>query len=482
MRKVKIRSRLVACIGAVFALVLLVGAAVLKIQTQPASAKGSERQADTSFVLSSWGSVPAGGGYYTSLFKFYRNGQLMFHAYCASGNQNTPGIGGTYDVEVHKVDAETDPDDKFMKMFKIIYYSTQGGQHGYYGQAAIHWAVTAVNFEWTEQYYPYTVGAYPYKYINEPWPEGLSYGNVYYLNNDGPNNYTQSIVAAGWEKATTRTLNLDKVWLDSNGEPESEDVVGQHESVTVGVYKKLSEDGSGDALVGEVVLSKDSGWQGSIEVDDGYEYYVKEISSTPGYVMDSTCSKNSYVCKIVNTKLDKVRVSWEKTWEDHGFEANRPKSVKVAIQRTLNGVRDSDFGTKVFTMTESKCGVGDYKWHCYISGFDKNVEVDGQLEALEPLGDGALHGVLTALQAGAQHIDLSARMGKDDEVIVEVANDGAPIPPAAQEQIFVPFYTTKKDGSGIGLSLARQIMRQHNGSIDLVKSDAAETVFQMVFR
>ena len=53
---------------------------------------------------------------------------------------------------------------------------------------------------------------------------------------------------------------------------------------------------------------------------------------------------------------------------------------------------------------------------------------------------------------------------------------------SAQEQIFVPFYTTKKEGSGIGLSLARQIMRQHNGSIDLVKSDMNDTAFQMVFR
>ena len=90
--------------------------------------------------------------------------------------------------------------------------------------------------------------------------------------------------------------------------------------------------------------------------------------------------------------------------------------------------------------------------------------------------------IKNALQAGAKHIDLSARMGKDDEVIIQVANDGEPIPPEAQEQIFVPFYTTKKEGSGIGLSLARQIMRQHNGSIDLVKSDLNETVFQLVFR
>ena len=90
--------------------------------------------------------------------------------------------------------------------------------------------------------------------------------------------------------------------------------------------------------------------------------------------------------------------------------------------------------------------------------------------------------IKNALQAGAKHIELSARMGKDDEVIVRVANDGEPIPPSAQEQIFIPFYTTKKDGSGIGLSLARQIMRQHNGSIDLVKSDAAGTVFELRFR
>ena len=87
-----------------------------------------------------------------------------------------------------------------------------------------------------------------------------------------------------------------------------------------------------------------------------------------------------------------------------------------------------------------------------------------------------------ALQAGAKHINITASLNKEDETILRIANDGEPIPIAAQEQIFVPFYTTKKEGSGIGLSLARQIMRQHNGSIDLVKSDVNETVFQMVFR
>ncbi len=90
--------------------------------------------------------------------------------------------------------------------------------------------------------------------------------------------------------------------------------------------------------------------------------------------------------------------------------------------------------------------------------------------------------IKNALQAGAKHIDITAMTGKDDEVIVQVANDGEPIPVSAQEQIFIPFYTTKKEGSGIGLSISRQIMRNHNGTIDLVRSDVRQTIFELRFR
>lgn len=90
--------------------------------------------------------------------------------------------------------------------------------------------------------------------------------------------------------------------------------------------------------------------------------------------------------------------------------------------------------------------------------------------------------IKNALQAGAQNIRIRASLGKDDETIIRIYNDGEPIPTESQEQIFIPFYTTKKEGSGIGLSISRQIMRQHNGSIDLVKSGPEETVFEMIFR
>ena len=90
--------------------------------------------------------------------------------------------------------------------------------------------------------------------------------------------------------------------------------------------------------------------------------------------------------------------------------------------------------------------------------------------------------IKNALQAGAKHIVISARMGKEEDVVIDVENDGEPIPVSSQEQIFIPFFTTKKEGSGIGLSISRQIMRNHTGSIELLRSDAASTVFKLRFR
>lgn len=90
--------------------------------------------------------------------------------------------------------------------------------------------------------------------------------------------------------------------------------------------------------------------------------------------------------------------------------------------------------------------------------------------------------IKNALQAGAKNISIAASLDADDETVIRISNDGEPIPIASQEQIFVPFFTTKEEGSGIGLSISRQIMRQHNGSLDLVRSDVSETVFELRFR
>ena len=74
-------------------------------------------------------------------------------------------------------------------------------------------------------------------------------------------------------------------------------------------------------------------------------------------------------------------------------------------------------------------------------------------------------------------------VGRYDEasIKIEVIDNGPGIIKEALEHIFVPFYTTKRTGSGIGLSLSRQIMQMHNGSLSVESEPDVRTVFTMKF-
>lgn len=90
--------------------------------------------------------------------------------------------------------------------------------------------------------------------------------------------------------------------------------------------------------------------------------------------------------------------------------------------------------------------------------------------------------VKNAIQAEAKKIEITAEINNHEHIIINVINDGRPISKESQDEIFVPFYTTKQDGTGIGLSLSRQIMRLHNGNLNLTRSDDKATVFTLVFK
>ena len=90
--------------------------------------------------------------------------------------------------------------------------------------------------------------------------------------------------------------------------------------------------------------------------------------------------------------------------------------------------------------------------------------------------------VKNAIQADAKTVEITAEINPSEHIIINVFNDGSPISKESQEEIFVPFFTTKQDGTGIGLSISRQIMRMHNGTISLTRSDENGTVFTLLFR
>ena len=89
--------------------------------------------------------------------------------------------------------------------------------------------------------------------------------------------------------------------------------------------------------------------------------------------------------------------------------------------------------------------------------------------------------IKNAVQAGAGNVSITASIYKREQTVIDIANDGEPISASGQEQLFVPFYTTKgSSGTGVGLSLCRQIVRLNGGTIKLSSSTPEATVFTIV--
>ena len=91
----------------------------------------------------------------------------------------------------------------------------------------------------------------------------------------------------------------------------------------------------------------------------------------------------------------------------------------------------------------------------------------------EQLHQVLLNLVLNGMQAieGEGRITIAAKVdapggpGQADLVEISVSDTGVGIPPESLERIFRPFYTTKRGGTGLGLSLCRRIIRQHGGTL-----------------
>jgi two-component system, NtrC family, nitrogen regulation sensor histidine kinase NtrY len=93
--------------------------------------------------------------------------------------------------------------------------------------------------------------------------------------------------------------------------------------------------------------------------------------------------------------------------------------------------------------------------------------------------------VKNALQANEKNpegkIQISVAFNSEHRPEIRVSDNGPGIPDDILEQIFVPFFTTRENGSGIGLSLSRQIMRLHGGSLQVRSTPGKETIFCMIF-
>ena len=108
------------------------------------------------------------------------------------------------------------------------------------------------------------------------------------------------------------------------------------------------------------------------------------------------------------------------------------------------------------------------------AGFDPDmldqVLINLVKNAAEALGD-----------KGERHIRVTAHLDDYGRIVLSVADNGPGIDPEVADKIFVPFFTTKREGSGVGLSLCRQILLAHGGTIGVGEAEGGGTVFTLRF-
>ena len=128
----------------------------------------------------------------------------------------------------------------------------------------------------------------------------------------------------------------------------------------------------------------------------------------------------------------------------------------------------------------------DLSWQCVVAD---DVVVSADPNMLRQI---LINLVKNAIEAGASHISIENqgdRSRDSDEnhgpvPLILISNDGQPIPAEARKSIFVPFFTTKRTGSGIGLSLSRRMMIQQGGSLSLLDQPQSgyHTTFSLEFQ
>ena len=112
----------------------------------------------------------------------------------------------------------------------------------------------------------------------------------------------------------------------------------------------------------------------------------------------------------------------------------------------------------------------------------ENLELSADEQLIEQVLINLLKNAIQALEkTGNPRIELNAFIDLNGKINIQMIDNGQGILPEVLDKIFVPFFTTKPKGSGIGLSLSRQILRLHGGTLTAHSDPDVETVFTLKF-
>jgi len=113
---------------------------------------------------------------------------------------------------------------------------------------------------------------------------------------------------------------------------------------------------------------------------------------------------------------------------------------------------------------------------------DFDLQIEGDLALIEQVIINLMINAIDAVkESDTPQIQIGAYLNPQEKVVIEVKDNGIGMSAELMDKIFVPFFTSKTNGSGIGLSLSKQIMALHKGSITVNSVEGQGTIFRLVF-
>ncbi|MCC2617027.1 PAS domain-containing protein [Aestuariibacter halophilus] len=111
-----------------------------------------------------------------------------------------------------------------------------------------------------------------------------------------------------------------------------------------------------------------------------------------------------------------------------------------------------------------------------------SLQISADRAMLEQVLINLLHNAQHALQGSDNgEVKIEARLNRRSHAVLSLTDNGTGIKPDLLDKIFVPFFTTKREGSGVGLALSRQIMIAHGGTIGVVNVPQGGARFTLTF-
>jgi len=118
------------------------------------------------------------------------------------------------------------------------------------------------------------------------------------------------------------------------------------------------------------------------------------------------------------------------------------------------------------------------------------LSIDESVKGLIPMDQKLIEQVLINLLTNARHATTSdpngqvsiALIKESDQKILQVIDNGEGINDEKKDQIFIPFFSTKEEGSGIGLSLSKHIMKKHRGDLTVSSQEGEGATFKLIFK